>query len=135
VNAQASTWCLSKRLALAKSELDAWALVDCFLVLVAPLAGDEIQGMKRGLMEQVDVLGVSKADLYADSAETTRDNYVSALSLLRGARAPDALLVDSVSGRGISLLWEKLQDFSKGQASETRAKRAPRANHAGRTCG
>lgn len=67
-----------------QSETTVDSLTDLFVVLVAPGGGDDLQGIKRGIMELIDVLVVNKADgPRAPEAETTVAAYRSALTLMR----------------------------------------------------
>lgn len=106
---------------VGQGEVEAWALVDCLLVLLAPAAGDELQGMKRGLMEHADCLAVTKADLDAPLAEQTRLAYAGALGVLRGRSSPPVTLVDGLSGRGVPELWQQLKGL--GTSAETQERR------------
>lgn len=107
---------------VGQSELAAFSLVDVFLLLVQPLAGDEMQGIKRGLMEHVDVLAVSKSEAHPDDAERTRLDYQTALSLLH-ASAPPCVALDSKTGTGIRELWAELQKSREQRASPARSLR------------
>lgn len=94
---------------VGQSELAAFSLADVFLLLVQPLAGDEMQGIKRGIMEHVDVLAVSKSETHPRDAERTRSDYQAALSLLHRS-PPTCLTIDSKVGTGIAELWTELQN-------------------------
>jgi LAO/AO transport system kinase len=109
---------------VGQSELDAWSLVDCLVLLVSPGAGDEMQGLKRGLMEHIDLLAITKADLSPEWARRTLSNYESALSLLRRADPPDSLLLDGVTGLGVDTLWTRLLSFRERLTGTDRANRA-----------
>src|SRR5438105_7779016 len=75
---------LVETVGVGQSEVRVAAMVDLFLVLVAPGAGDELQGLKRGIMELADLVVVNKADgdLAATAARTAAD-YSAALHLMR----------------------------------------------------
>ena len=81
-------------------------LVDVFVLLVGPGGGDDLQGIKRGIMELADVLVVTKADGdLAATARHTAADYRHALELLRpkeGAEAAPVLACSSLSGEGIA---------------------------------
>ncbi len=67
-------------------------MVDCFLVLLLAGAGDELQGIKRGILELADLVAVNKADGDRPRADRARREFAAALRLLRplpsaGARA------------------------------------------------
>ncbi len=80
-------------------------LVDVFVLLVAPGGGDDLQGIKRGIMELADVLVITKADGdLATTARHTAADYRHALELLRpkaGAGAAPVLTCSSLAGEGI----------------------------------
>lgn len=107
---------------VGQSELGVFSLVDVFLLLVQPLAGDEMQGIKRGLMEHVDVLAVSKSEAHPTDAERTRMDYEAALGLLH-TPPPSCLTLDSKAGTGIRELWAELQKSRKQQESNARSRR------------
>lgn len=108
---------------VGQSELAAFSLVDVFLLLVQPLAGDEMQGIKRGLMEHVDVLAVSKSEPHPRDAEKTRLDYEAALSLLHET-PPTCLAIDSRVGTGIPQLWDALEGARiRTASSQTRVTR------------
>jgi LAO/AO transport system kinase len=88
-------------------------LVDCLIVLVAPGAGDELQGMKRGILEHADLLVITKAD-GADlaRAEQARAELESALGLFAHAtERPAVMLVSGTTGQGVDALAEAVHGF------------------------
>ena len=94
---------------IGQSEVAAADLVDCFVVLVSPGGGDDLQGVKRGVMELADVVVVTKSD--GDLAVAARRqvaDLLAALSLLRprwpGWQVP-VVAVSAVEGRGLDELW------------------------------
>ena len=67
---------------VGQSEYEVRGLVDLFILLLQPGGGDELQGIKRGIMEMADILLITKADgALKQVAEISRDNYKSALKL------------------------------------------------------
>ena len=97
---------------VGQAELAAAAMVDQFLVLLPPGAGDDLQGIKRGIMELADLVLVTKADGdLADAAERARADYASAVGLLQPRHAglpSEVRTVSSVEGRGITEAWAVL---------------------------
>ena len=99
---------------VGQSEVTVRSMVDFFAVLLQPGAGDELQGIKRGLLELADALIVTKAD--GDQrilAERTRAEHAQALQLLRSpskAWAPRVLSVSALAGDGIPELWEAVEE-------------------------
>ena len=78
-------------------------LVDCLLVLVSAAGGDELQGMKRGLLEHGDVFAVTKADgAERERAERAAVELTSALTLLGGS--PRVLTLSAQTGDGLQEL-------------------------------
>jgi LAO/AO transport system kinase len=90
---------------IGQSEVTVAAMVDFFLVLLMPGGGDELQGIKRGVIELADVLVVNKADGDSlASAERTAADYASALQLIRphSAWTPRALRSSALTGDGMA---------------------------------
>ena len=89
-------------------------MVDFFLVLLLPAGGDELQGIKKGVVELADALVVNKADgATRDVAERTRVEYAGALDLIRpgddGWR-PRALIASAIEGSGVDEVWEAIEE-------------------------
>ena len=85
------------------------SIVDFFLVLLSPGGGDELQGIKRGVMELADALLVNKADGDTrELAQRTRLDYQNALALIRptsSAWKPVSLAASAQEGQGIDEVW------------------------------
>ena len=99
---------------IGQSEVAVASMVDFFLVLLLPGGGDELQGIKKGVIELADAVVVNKADGdTAAVAEKTRAEYDGALSLVRSASAawrPVALSASALEGRGIDAVWSTVLD-------------------------
>lgn len=100
---------------VGQSETMVAEMTDLFVLLMAPAGGDELQGVKRGIMEICDLILVNKADgdLRA-AAERTRADYAGALRLLRRRPQdpegfPKALAVSSLDATGIEAAWAEMQ--------------------------
>jgi len=97
---------------VGQSETAVAAMTDLFLLLVAPGGGDELQGIKRGIMELADVVAVNKADGdLLPAANRAVAAYRGALQLMtpRHRDLPGvALPVSSVEGTGLDGLWDEL---------------------------
>jgi LAO/AO transport system kinase len=108
---------LIETVGIGQSEVTVASMVDFFLVLLLPAGGDELQGIKRGVMELADALVVNKADgPTRQVAERTRLEYGAALHLLRPASQawqPRALLASAHSGEGISEVWEAIEEHDR----------------------
>jgi LAO/AO transport system kinase len=94
---------------VGQSEVEVRSMVDFFAVLLQPGAGDDLQGIKKGVLELADALVVNKADgENVPLAERARVDYEHALQLLRSAggwRTP-VLTTSALRGDGISEFWE-----------------------------
>jgi LAO/AO transport system kinase len=76
---------LVETVGVGQSETMVADMVDFFLVLMLPGAGDELQGIKRGILELADMIAVNKADGSGDkAAERARREYATALELMHG---------------------------------------------------
>lgn len=102
---------LIETVGVGQSETVVSQMSDLFLLLLAPAGGDELQGVKRGIMEIADLILVNKADgeLKAQATRTCAD-YAGALRLLRKREQdpdgfPKALLVSALDGHGLDVAW------------------------------
>jgi len=112
-------------------------LSDLFLLLLAPAGGDELQGVKRGIMEMADLILVNKADgdLKPAALRTVAD-YAGALQLLRRRPQdppgfPKALPVSAVTAEGLTRAWDEIRtlaDWRKAQGHWQRT-RAAQSRH------
>ncbi|GIU85347.1 MAG: ATPase/protein kinase [Acidimicrobiales bacterium] len=120
---------LVETVGVGQSETAAADLVDLFCVLVAPGGGDELQGLKRGLMELADIVVVNKCDGdLAAVASRTANEYRSALTLMRPrwrSWRPRVLTCSAIRREGIAEFWEAVEEFwqevgSTGELDEHR---------------
>jgi len=121
---------LVETVGIGQSEVAVRSMVDFFLVLLQPGAGDELQGIKKGVLELADCLVVNKADGdQKAAADHTQANHISALGLLRSPSAwkPPVLKVSALHGRGIEEVWQTIQDHHA--ASEESGEFAERRRH------
>jgi LAO/AO transport system kinase len=112
---------LVETVGVGQSETVVADMVDIFLVLLLPNAGDELQGIKRGILELADVLAINKADANPEQARVSKRDYMSALRVMHGASGDGAprvqgwstpvLMVSALKGDGLDALWDKLQEF------------------------
>lgn len=106
---------LIETVGVGQSETMVAEMCDLFLLLLAPAGGDELQGVKRGIMEMADLILVNKADGdLKPSALRTQADYAGALRLLRHRPQdpqgfPKALAVSALEENGLSLAWEEMQ--------------------------
>jgi LAO/AO transport system kinase len=105
---------LLETVGVGQSEIAAAGMVDQFLLLLAPGGGDELQGIKRGVIELADVLVVNKADGdLAAAAGRAREQYGAALHLLRPKHAglpSPAMACSAIEGRGLDELWAAVEE-------------------------
>ncbi len=101
---------LIETVGVGQSEVAVADLVDTFVLLVAAGAGDELQGVKRGIMELADVVAVTKADgelaAAARRAEADHRHAVHFLRQRHPAWAPAVLSTSAATGEGIAELWQ-----------------------------
>jgi len=99
---------------VGQSETAVADMTDFFLVLVVPGAGDELQGLKKGIVEIADMIAVNKAD--GDNVERARvaaADYRAALNILTPQSAtwsPPVVTYSALTGNGIAELWARVID-------------------------
>lgn len=128
---------LIETVGVGQSETTVAEMTDLFLLLMAPAGGDELQGVKRGIMEIADLIVVNKADGELKSAAMrTCADYAGAVRLLRKrAQDPDgfpkALTVSALEGMGLDTLWTELQTLADWRKAEGhwQSRRAAQARH------
>lgn len=107
---------LVETVGVGQSETAVHGMVDCLLLVLLPGAGDELQGIKRGIVEMADLLVVNKSD--GDNlkrAEETCRDYQRALHLFPPTPhgwSPKVLRCSSITGNGIPELAQALEDFA-----------------------
>jgi LAO/AO transport system kinase len=105
---------LVETVGVGQSEYEVAGMVDFFLVLMLPNAGDELQGIKRGIMELADALVINKADgESAGLAARTRQHYQNAMNLLAhgGFWVPRVRTCSALEGRGIAEVWDMIGEY------------------------
>jgi len=117
---------LVETVGVGQSETQVAAMTDLFVLLTLPNAGDELQGIKRGIMELADLCVVNKADTDPAAANRAQMELNSALHLLtpRGAVwQPRAVQASALTGAGVEGVWEAVQEYRKVMAGELLVKR------------
>lgn len=119
---------LIETVGVGQSEVLIRDMVDFFMLLVLTGAGDELQGMKKGIMELADAVLVHKADgANKVKAELTRKEYSRILHFLLPATkgwASKAYTCSSLTGEGIKEIWDVIKEFEeKGKSSGVFAER------------
>lgn len=104
---------------VGQSEIAVRSMTDFVLLLLLPGAGDELQGIKRGMLELVDAIAVNKADgSQLERAQMAKSDYESALHLFApgaGGWSPPVLLCSAQTGAGIPEVWECILKHEKFQ--------------------
>lgn len=104
---------LVETVGVGQSELAVADMCDLFVLLVSPGTGDELQGIKRGIMELADLVVITKSDGdLTDAARTSVGDHKRAMQLLRPPHpglAPTAMAVSSTNGDGIAEVAERIR--------------------------
>ncbi|KAM5306657.1 methylmalonic aciduria type A protein, mitochondrial isoform 1-T3 [Glossophaga mutica] len=106
---------LIETVGVGQSEFAVADMVDMFVLLLPPAGGDELQGIKRGIIEMADLVAITKSD--GDlivPARRIQAEYVSALKLLRRRSRvwkPKVVRISARSGEGIAEMWDKMREF------------------------
>lgn len=108
---------LIETVGVGQSETMVAQMSDLFVLLLAPAGGDELQGVKRGIMEMADLILVNKADgpLKAQAMRTCAD-YAGALRLLRARPQdpegfPKAMTISALEDHGLDAAWAEMQSL------------------------
>jgi len=100
---------------VGQSEIAVHSMTDFFLLLMLAGAGDELQGIKRGVMEMADLIAITKADGgNEDKANIARMEYAGALHLFPPAGSgwkPDVVTCSAKSLMGINHIWERILNY------------------------
>ena len=105
---------LVETVGVGQSETAVASMVDFFLVLMLPGAGDELQGIKKGILEMADALAVNKAD--GDNLKAVGRavaEYRGALKLFRHTSAawdPPVVMVSALESRGMDTVWAAIEE-------------------------
>lgn len=125
---------LVETVGVGQSETAARELTDCFVLLIPPSSGDELQGMKKGIVEVADIVCVTKADgPTADLAKAAQLEYKKALQLVcpfgraEGDWKPPVLRCSSRAnngmGDGIAELWDTVVRYTEAEAAAIERRR------------
>jgi LAO/AO transport system kinase len=102
---------------VGQSEHTAWKLTDGFILVIQPGAGDELQGIKRGITELADIVIVNKADReLATLAKLAKAQYDTALHLFSSIREgwiPKVVTCSAAEGHGIEGIWQVLRLYKE----------------------
>lgn len=100
---------------VGQSETVVHSMVDFFLLLMLAGAGDELQGIKRGIMEMADVIAINKADGdNINKAEMAKVQYMNALHLFPPSESgwdPRVLTCSAIKKDGVDKIWQTVNDY------------------------
>jgi LAO/AO transport system kinase len=114
---------LVETVGVGQSETAVAEIVDMFVLILPPAAGDELQGLKRGIVELADLILINKKDgEFAAAAERAAAEYRNALRLIRPGREEWQVPVRAVSaltGAGITEIWQEVARFQAALAASS----------------
>jgi LAO/AO transport system kinase len=105
---------------VGQSETAVAGMTDCFVLVALPNAGDDLQAIKRGILELVDLVAVNKADLDPAAAELARTQIANALSMLPprpGGWTPQVVKLSALKGDGVDTVWREAERFRAATAA------------------
>jgi LAO/AO transport system kinase len=117
---------------VGQSETTVAGMVDMFCLLQLPNAGDDLQAIKKGIVEIADLVAINKADLDPAAAEVTRAQWKNALHLLRPTSpswSPPVIALSALRQEGIAAFWAQVEAYraALGPAGELEARRRHQA--------
>ena len=118
---------LVETVGVGQSEHQVAGMVDFFLLLMLPGGGDELQGIKKGILELADAIVVNKADGASEPlAKTTQQHYRGAMSLLNHGSTwePRVMTCSALHADGISAVWETIQEYADAAKGDGRFEQA-----------
>jgi LAO/AO transport system kinase len=101
---------------VGQSETTVAGMVDIFCLLQLPNAGDDLQAIKKGIVEIADLVVINKADIDPRASAVVRAQWRNALHMLRPASpnwAPPVLTVSALHKEGIAEFWEAIENYRK----------------------
>lgn len=108
---------LIETVGVGQSEITVRSMVDFFLLVLIPGGGDELQGIKKGVIELTDAVLINKADGKNEQlAKLSKSEYANALHYIQHATKgwqTKALTCSALKGKGIKEIWEMIQEFEK----------------------
>ena len=107
---------------VGQSETEVHQLTDFFLLLMLTGAGDELQGIKRGIMEMADGIAINKADgTNLDKAKTARADYANAIHLFPPTESgwiPEVKTCSAIENKGVDEVYEMIDKFVRHTKSK-----------------
>ncbi|MEY2954027.1 MAG: hypothetical protein RLZZ401_2114, partial [Pseudomonadota bacterium] len=114
---------------VGQSETAVAGMTDMFVLMQLPNAGDDLQAIKKGVMELADLVVINKADIDADAATRAQAQITSSLRLLRQHGRPEhahydeaiwhpqVIQLSALLGRGVDAFWASVTEFKALQVS------------------
>ena len=117
---------------VGQSETAVAGMTDIFCLLQLPNAGDDLQAIKKGIMEIADLIVINKADINPQAATVARSQIKSALGMLRHASpnwTPPVLMLSALQKQGIADFWNTIENYrsTMQQSGEFEARRRHQA--------
>ena len=117
---------------VGQSETTVAGMVDAFVLLQLPNAGDDLQAIKKGIVELADLVVINKADIDPKAAEFAKHQFENALGLLRSTSAhwrPTVLTLSAQTGAGVADFWQEIERHRKtleesGELAQKRRRQA-----------
>jgi LAO/AO transport system kinase len=117
---------------VGQSETTVAGMVDMFVLLQLPNAGDELQAIKKGIVEIADLIVFNKADIDPHAAEFAKSQMRTAMTMLRPASPnwrPPVLTISALANQGIPEFWAEIERYRKimtgsGEFDEKRRRQA-----------
>ena len=117
---------LIETVGVGQSETTVADMVDIFMLLLAPAGGDELQGIKRGVMELADLIVINKADGdLIPVARRAASEYRGAVGLMRPKSknwTPKVLMTSALKKVGIEELWQTIGEYCDARGADTELK-------------
>ena len=102
---------------VGQNEIGVSEMVDFFLLLKIAGTGDELQGIKRGIIEMSDLIAINKCDgENIENSENSKNEFQLALKLFSEKNSewiPKVLTCSSINGRGLEEIWKNIEDYAK----------------------
>jgi LAO/AO transport system kinase len=109
---------------VGQSETAVASMTDMFVLMQLPNAGDDLQAIKKGVMELADLVVINKADIDAMAAQRAQLQITSAMQLLgmfsgyvEANWHPKAIQLSALKGEGVEAFWTEVQDFKARQTA------------------
>ena len=99
---------------VGQSETAVAGMTDIFCLLQLPNAGDDLQAIKKGIMEIADLIVINKADINPQAANVARSQIKSALGMLRHSSpnwTPPVLMLSALQKQGVAEFWNTIEDY------------------------